>query len=166
MAVGACWVAAAARAGEEPGTVGLGAGVSFFTPTDKGANPTALYSLGGHYWLTRHVVPSLEVGYAHYNARDLRIDYVPVFLRVAYHFGSNRVFDPYLGAGPVYSRKWWTGNENRSVGVVGASALAGLNIIPGNKFNLGFGVEFVLADANNFDSGYPAFNVSLGAGEQ
>jgi len=156
------WAAAAAAA--NPGTLGLGLGVTFFTPPEADGDVTALYSARGHYWLTRHVVPSLEVGYAHYGAGERTYNYLPVFLRGTYHFGTNKVFDPYAGMGLIYARKWWNGDATGTSNTGGYSALGGLNFAATANFVIGAGVEYAVPEATNFDSGYPAFIINLGAG--
>ncbi len=156
--------AAAAGARANPGTVGFGLGVTLFEPPEAGDRITALYSARAQYWLTRHVVPSLEVGYARYGADDVTYNYLPVFLRLTYHFGSSLVFDPYAGAGLIYARKWWSGGREGTANTGGYSALGGLNFTPSDKFGIGAGIEYAVPEATNFDSGYPSFIISLGAG--
>ena len=157
-------LAAGAAMAANPGSLGLGFGVSFFTPPEADGGMTALYAAEAHYWLTRHVVPSLEVGYAHYGVDERTYNYLPVFLRTAYHFGASKVIDPYAGGGLIYARKWWSGDETGTSNTGGFSVLGGLNFIPSDKFGLGAGVEYVVPEAANFDSAYPAFTISLGAG--
>lgn len=157
---------AAAAGAADPGSFGIGLGISLFSPPDEGANMTALYALGAHYWATRHVVPSLEVGYARYDADAGTFNYLPVHGRCAYHFGASKVFDPYLGAGLVYAHKWWEDDagEKSSQDSVGYSGLGGIVISPSKAFSFGAGVEYVVPDGGDFDSGYPAFQIILGGG--
>jgi outer membrane protein W len=156
---------AATAGAAPPGTLGFGLGLSLFTPPEEGANMTAMYSARAHYWATRHIVPSVEVGYARYGVNGADFNYLPVFLRCAYHFTPNPTFDPYVGGGLVYARKWWDFKGGGVDNMYGVSALGGLNFYPTKTFGLGAGVEFVVPDITDFDSGYPAFGISLGAGD-
>jgi len=159
-------LAAVAAGAAEPGSFGFGLGISLIKPPEEGANLAPLYALGAHYWATRHIVPSLEVGYARYGADEGTYSYLPVHGRCAYHFGSSEVFDPYLGAGLIYARKWWEDNPrgNGSKNSLGYSGLGGLVISPSKTFSFGAGLEYAVPDAGDFESGYPAFQIILGGG--
>jgi hypothetical protein len=46
----------------------------------------------------------------------------------------------------------------------GFAGLVGFNLAASKNFGIGLGVEYVVPDAGDFDSAYPSFRVSLGAG--
>jgi hypothetical protein len=146
------------------GRFGLGLGVGLYKPPEEGASYTPLFSAHGYYWVNKHVVPSLEIGYSRYTAHETTYNYVPVVPRVTYHFVLTKYFDPYAGLGLVYARKWWNGKENGKDNMWGFAGLVGFNVAASKNFGLGLGVEYVVPDAGDFDSAYPAFRLSLGAG--
>jgi opacity protein-like surface antigen len=146
------------------GRLGFGLGVAFFKPTEEGSSYTPLFLGHGYYWVNKHVVPSLEVGYSRYTINDTTYNYMPIIPRVAYHFVLTKNFDPYAGLGLVYARKWWSGALQGNDNMWGYAGLVGVNVAATENFGLGLGVEYVVPDAGNFDSGYPAFRFSLGAG--
>lgn len=146
------------------GRFGAGLGVAFYRPAEEGASYTPLFLANAYYWVDKHWVPSLEVGYARYSIEDTSYNYLPVIPRVTYHFVLTKNFDPYAGVGLVYARKWWDGALDGNKNTWGFAALTGLNVAASKNFGFGLGVEFVVPDAGDFDSAYPAFRLSLGAG--
>ncbi len=146
------------------GRLGFGLGVAFFKPPEEGSSYTPLFLGQGYYWVNKHVVPSLEVGYARYSVNDTTYNFMPIIPRVTYHFVLTKNFDPYAGLGLVYARKWWGGALQGNDNMWGYAGSIGLNVAATENFGLGLGVEYVVPDAGNFDSGYPAFRLSLGAG--
>jgi hypothetical protein len=145
------------------GTFGFGMGVAYYRPPEEGASYTTLYTGSAYYWINKHVVPSLEVGYSRYDVDGTKYNYIPVIPRVAYHFALTKVFDPYAGLGLVYAHKWWSGGNEGVDDMWGFTGLAGINVAATEKFVIGLGVEYVVPDAGDFDSAYPAFRVGLGA---
>lgn len=146
------------------GRLGLGLGVAFFKPPEEGSSYTPLFLGHGYYWANKHVVPSLEVGYARYTTNNTTYNYMPIIPRVTYHFVLTKNFDPYAGLGLVYARKWWSGALQGNDNMWGYAGSVGLNVAATENFGLGLGVDYVVPDARNLDSGYPAFRLSLGAG--
>lgn len=146
------------------GPFGFGLGVTIFKPAEEGSSYTPMFTGNGYYWVNKHVVPSLEVGYARYSLNDTTYNFMPIIPRVAYHFALTKNFDPYAGLGLVYARKWWSGALDGSDNMWGYAGSVGLNVAASKNFGLGVGVEYVVPDAGDFDSGYPAFRFSLGAG--
>lgn len=147
------------------GRFGLGLGLGIYKPADEGSSYTPIYNLHAYYWATKHVVPSLRVGYARYTIDDTTFNYLPVIPGVTYHFRPATSFDPYVGGGVVYARKWWTGPlEERSENTWGLATHVGMDLKAGKSFGLGLGVEYVVPDAGDFDSAYPGFLFSLGVG--
>lgn len=146
------------------GRVGFGLGVTIFKPAEEGSSYTPMFSGHGYYWVNKHVVPSLEAGYARYSIKDTTYNFMPVIPRVTYHFVLTKNFDPYAGLGLVYARKWWSGALEGSDNMWGYAGSVGLNVAATKNLGLGVGVEYVVPDAGDFDSGYPAFRFSLGAG--
>ena len=155
---------AAGTAGAAAGQFGLGLGVSVFTPPEEGSSLTPLFNGSASYWFTNHVVGSMSVGYARYGIEDVTYSYMPFIPRVTYHFWPGKTADPYVGAGFVYARKWWDGPEEDSANTYGFTGLTGVNFTFGKYFGFGAGVEYVVPDAGDFDSSYPAFMISLGGG--
>jgi hypothetical protein len=147
------------------GRFGMGLGVAIYKPTEPGASYTPLFSANGYYWVNKHVVPSLEVGYSRYTISDTTYNYLPVIPRVTYHFVLTNYFDPYAGLGLVYARKWWDGALTGKDNMWGFAGLVGFNLAASKNFGIGLGVEYVVPDAGDIkNSAYPAFRVSLGAG--
>jgi hypothetical protein len=146
------------------GRLGIGLGVALYKPAEEGSSYTPLFSAHGYYWVNKHVVPSLEVGYSRYKISDTTYNYVPVIPRVTYHFALSKIFDPYAGLGIVYARKWWDGVLSGESDTWGFAASTGFNLAPSEKFGINLGVEYVVPDAGDFDSAYPAFKLGLGAG--
>lgn len=146
------------------GRLGFGLGVAFFKPAEEDSSYTPMFSGNGYYWVNKHVVPSLEVGYARYSINDTTYNFMPIIPRVTYHFVLTKNFDPYAGLGLVYARKWWGGALQGNDNMWGYAGSVGLNVAATENFGLGLGVDYVVPDAGNFDSGYPAFRLSLGAG--
>jgi opacity protein-like surface antigen len=146
------------------GRFGLGLGVTIFKPAEEGSSYAPMFTGHGYYWANKHVVPSLEVGYARYSIEDTTYNFMPIIPRVTYHFVLTKNVDPYAGLGLVYARKWWSGAEEGSDNMWGYAGSVGLNVAATENFGLGVGVEYVVPDAGDFDSGYPAFKLSLGAG--
>jgi hypothetical protein len=146
------------------GRFGAGLGVAFYRPAEEGASYTPLFLANAYYWVDKHWVPSLEVGYARYAIEDTTYNYLPIIPRVTYHFVLTKSVDPYFGLGLVYAR-WWNDNpELADSNAWGFAASTGLNVAASKNFGFGLGVEFVVPDAGDFDSAYPAFRLSLGAG--
>jgi len=146
------------------GRFGMGLGVSLYKPAEEGASYTPLFSANGYYWVDKHWVPSLEVGYSRYTIEETTYNFMPIIPRATYHFVLTKSFDPYAGLGLVYARKWWDGALEGNANTWGFSALTGFNLAASDNFGLGLGVEYVVPDAGDFDSAYPAFRFSLGAG--
>jgi hypothetical protein len=146
------------------GRFGAGLGVAFYRPVEPGASYTPLFLANAYYWVSRHWVPSLEVGYSRYTVGDTTFSYLPVIPRATYHAVLTKNFDPYAGLGLVYARKWWEGEREGSKNTWGYAASAGLNVAASDKFGFGFGVDFVVPDAGDFESAYPSFRLILGAG--
>jgi hypothetical protein len=146
------------------GRFGAGLGVAFYRPTEEGASYTPLFSANAYYWVDKHWVPSVEVGYARYAIESTTYNYLPVIPRITYHFVLTKSFDPYAGLGVVYARKWWNGALEGNKNTWGFAASTGFNLAASENFGFGLGVEYVVPDAGDFDSAYPAFRLSLGAG--
>ncbi len=147
------------------GAFGFGMGVAIYKPSEEGASYTPMFLGNGYYWVNKHVVPSLEIGYSRYSIDNTTYNFMPIIPRVTYHFVLTKNFDPYAGLGLVYARKWWGGALEGSDDMWGYAGSVGLNVAATKNFGLGLGVEYVVPDARNFkDSGYPAFRFSLGAG--
>ena len=146
------------------GPFGFGLGVTIFKPAEEGSSYTPMFTGNGYYWVNKHVVPSLEAGYARYSLNDTTYNFMPIIPRVTYHFVLTKNFDPYAGLGLVYARKWWNGALDGSDDMWGYAGSVGFNVAASENFGLGVGVEYVVPDAGDFDSGYPAFRFSLGAG--
>lgn len=147
------------------GAFGLGLGVAVFKPPEEGSSYTPLFSGNGYYWVNKHVVPSLEVGYARYTINDTTYNYMPIIPGATYHFVLTKNFDPYAGLGLVYARKWWSGALQGNDNMWGYAGSVGLNVAATENFGFGLGVDYVVPDAGDFkNSGYPAFRFSLGAG--
>lgn len=146
------------------GRFGFGLGVTIFKPAEEGSSYAPMFTGHGYYWANKHIVPSLEVGYARYSIEDTTYNFMPIIPRVTYHFVLTKNIDPYAGLGLVYARKWWNGAEEGSDNMWGYAGSVGLNVAATENFGLGVGVEYVVPDAGHFDSGYPAFRLSLGAG--
>ncbi len=152
--------AAAAAAGR----FGLGLGLSFYQPAEEGSSFTPIYNANAYYWANRNVVPSLSVGYSRYTISGTTYNYLPIIPRVTYHFRTTDWFDPYTGAGVVYARRWWNGTLDGDANSWGYTGLVGANFAVSDNFGFGLGVEYVVPDAGHFDTGYPGFTISLGAG--
>ena len=146
------------------GRFGAGLGVAFYRPAEEGASYTPLVMAKGYYWVDKHWVPSLEVGYSRYTLEGTDYNYLPVIPRLTYHFVLTKNFDPYAGLGVVYARKWWDGALEGNANTWGFAASTGINVAASDNFGLGLGVEYVVPDAGDFDSASPAFRLSLGAG--
>ncbi len=146
------------------GRLGLGLGVAVYKPPEEGSSYTPLFTANGYYWVNKHVVPSLEVGYSRYTVNETTYNYVPVIPRATYHFVLTKSFDPYAGLGLVYAHKWWDGKVDGLDDMWGLAGLVGFNVAASKNFGFGLGVEYVVPDAGDFDSAYPAFRLSLGAG--
>jgi outer membrane protein W len=146
------------------GAFGFGMGVALYKPTEAGSSYTPLFSGQGYYWVNKHVVPSLEVGYSRYTINNTTYNYMPIIPGATYHFVLTKNFDPYAGLGLVYARKWWSGALQGNDNTWGYAGSIGLNVAATENFGFGLGVDYVVPDAGNFDSGYPAFRLSLGAG--
>jgi outer membrane protein W len=146
------------------GKFGMNLGLGLYKPGEEGSSYTPMFRLGAHYWVDKHWVPTLEVGYARYSIADTTYSYLPVIPGVTYHFVLTRSFDPYVGAGVVYARKWWSGALEGDDDSWGFAALTGFDLTLSKKFGFGLGVEYVVPDAGDFDSAYPGFRFSLAAG--
>jgi hypothetical protein len=146
------------------GRFGLGVGLGFFKPAEEGSSYTPIYNANAYYWLNRHVVPSLGVGYARYTIGDTTYSYMPIIPRVTYHFRTKDWLDPYAGAGVVYARRWSTGGVEITENTWGYTGLVGVDLSAGRYLGIGLGVEYVVPDAGNFDTAYPGFIIGFGLG--
>jgi hypothetical protein len=152
-----------------------GVGVSLYKPPEENATWAPLINGYVTYWWAPQVNSTLAVGYSWYNAdigdrTDVKFNYLPVTLYTAYHFVRNKELDPYAGVGVVYSRKWWDDGKANNVGFagdgkannVGFAGLVGVNYYPSEHFGAGVAFEYVVPDASDFDSGYPAITFNIG----
>ena len=141
-----------------------GIGMSLYRPPEENATWAPLVNGYVTYWWAPQVNSTLAVGYSWYNAdignrTDVKLNYLPVTLYTAYHFVRNKELDPYAGAGVVYSRKWWDGGKANNGGFAG---LVGVNYYPSEHFGAGVAFEYVVPDAGDFDSAYPAITFNIG----
>ncbi|UCE28279.1 MAG: hypothetical protein JSW52_05910 [Candidatus Coatesbacteria bacterium] len=141
-----------------------GVGVSLYRPPEDNASWAPLINGYVTYWWAPQVNSTLLVGYSWYNAdignrTDVKFNYMPITLYTAYHFVRNKQLDPFAGMGVVYSRKWWDGGKDDNVGFAG---LVGVNYYPSEHFGAGVAFEYVVPDAGDFDSAYPAITFNIG----
>lgn len=142
-----------------------GVGVTLYKPAEENSTWAPLITARGTYWWTPQLNSSLVMGYSWYkadlNAKEtgVKFNYVPVTLYTTYHFIRGKQADPFGGAGIMYSRKWWDDGRDDNVGYAG---VVGVNYYPSKHFGLGVAFEYVVPDAGDFDSAYPAVTFNIG----